>query len=215
MPGKNPTFREIKPIPQWSAKIAINVPYDEFIQTVLLAAAKLKHRYVGTLTRSKSGNVTSFTHTRFPRKKYGRPPTIKECQRAINYLAVQFSAKAKREVGKSGTSRIVLGLHKGQHATGARNKAPDYSITYVISKLGRGYGVSLAEVLSVRLEPNGKATRYSEPIVEIILPTTQKLLVYNLGDAMKQERFSAEDFISNGGWSYMVETRYCKEPDPA
>lgn len=213
---RSPAFREIEPIPQWSARIIVDVPYTDFIMTTLRAATQARHRYTGTLTRDlKTGNVTSFTRTRFPRNKYGPPPTIKECETGMLYLADIFRAEATREGHELGTSRITLGLYEGQHATGRRaeSRGPDHSVQDVAAHLGRNFAVSPAEVLSIRLAADGSASHYSEELAEIIFPTIHKQQVYNLGDQMKQERFSVEDFDEQGGRSYMVETRWCQEPD--
>ncbi|HET6746602.1 MAG TPA: hypothetical protein VFH06_00670 [Candidatus Saccharimonadales bacterium] len=221
---KPPTFREVEPIPQWSARLEFDMPYDEFIVTTLAAAAEAQHRYTGTLTRdSHTGNVTSFTRTRFPRNKYGLPPGIVECEAGVQYLAEKLGAVHLREAHQPGTSRIVLGLYEGQHATGARTDAdgPDHSVQEIVALLGEDAIVQQGEVFSARLDSkNGSVSHYSEDIAEIIFPTVEKQRVYLLGDAMKQERFSVEDFTGDnnmwlGGQSYMVETQYCKEPDPS
>jgi hypothetical protein len=213
---KPPTFREIEPIPQWSARFVVDISYDEFIAKTLRAASDTQHRYTGTLTRDPAtGDVTSFTRTRFPRNKYGPPPTIEECEAGMLYLANTFGAEATREVHQPGTSRIVLGLYEGQHATGSRAEpdGPDFSVQDVAAQLGAGFVVSQAEVLSVRLAADGVTSHYSEELAEIVFSTTEKWRVYDLGDAMQQERFSVEDFDEQGGLSYMVETRWCQEPD--
>jgi len=215
---KPPTFREIEPIPHWSARIVVDVPYDDFISTTLRAASEAQHRYTGTLTRdAATGNVTSFTRTRFPRNKYGPPPTVEECEAGMLYLGDLFGVEPSKEVHKPGTSRIVLGLYEGQHATGRRGEpeGPDYSVQGVAMRLGAGYSVSPSEVLSVRLATDGSASHYSEELAEIVFPTIDKQHVYDLGDEMKQERFSVEEFSEQGGLSYMVETRWCQEPDPS
>lgn len=211
------TFREIEPIPQWSSRMALDLPYSDFIRTALLTAAKIRHRYTGTLSRDAIGNVTSFTHTRFRRNKYGPPPEIGDCEAGMSRLAAELGSVAAREAYPSGTTRIVLGLYEGQHVTGARTEpdGPDYSVEEVASRLGDGFAVSPAEVFSVRLAPDGSASHYAEELAEVVFPTGEKQRVYLLGDAMKQERFSVEDFAEPQGWSYMVETRWCQEPDPA
>lgn len=195
----------------------VDCPYEDFIRIVLGAAANAQHRYTGTLTRDPvTGNVTSFTRTRFPRNKYGPPPTVKECEAGISYLAGLCRTEAVKESHSPGTSRVVLGLYEGQHASGWRDQpdGPDYSVQEVGLRLGIGFSVSSAEVLNVRLAPDGTTSHYSEQLAEIIFPTTGKQRVYDLADAMKQERFSVEDFHKQGGRSYMVETRWCREPDP-
>lgn len=211
------TFREVEPIPQWSSRMVLDVPYRDFIQTALLTAAEIRHRYTGTLTRDlATGNVTSFTHTRFRRNKYGPPPEIKDCEAGMNHLAVKLGTVAARESYPLGTTRIVLGLYEGQHATGARIEpdGPDYSVEEVAARLGEDFSVSSAEVCSVRLAPDSTTSHYSEEVAEVVFSTGEKHKAYLLGDAMRQERFSVEDF-GDPGWSYMVETRWCQESDPA
>lgn len=213
-----PTFREIEPIPQWSARIVVDIPYDDFIATTLRAASEAQHRYTGTLSRDPiTGNVTSFTRTRFPRKKYGQPPTIQECEAGMLYLGELFGVEPSKESHELGTSRIVLGLYEGQHATGSRGEleGPDYSVQDVAARLGTDFSVTPAEVFSVRLAADGSVSHYSEELAEIVFSTGDKQRVYELGDAMKQERFSVEDFNEQVGQSYMVETRWCQEPDPS
>jgi len=214
---QSPSFREIELIPQWSARIFLDAPYDDFIQTALQAATNSQHHYTGTITRDlATGNVTSFTRTRFPRNKYGPPPTVEECEAGMQYLASVFGVEVTKETHQPSTTRIVLGLYEGQHATGARQETdgPDYSVDEIASQLGMGFIVRPAEVFSVRLASDGSASHYSEESAEIVFPTAEKMRVYELGDAMKQERFSVEDFTDSRGWSYMVETRWCQEPDP-
>jgi hypothetical protein len=215
--NRQPSFREIEPIPQWSARIALDVPYDDFLSIVLATATETQHRYTGTLIRDPaSGNVLSFTHTRFRRNKYGEPPSIPACEQGMGDLASKFGTTYEREQLAPGTTRIVLGLYEGQHATGSRAEpdGPDYSIEDVVQALGSEFGVRPAEVFSTRLHPNGSATHYAEELAEVIFPTPLKQQVYLLGHEMKQERFSVEDFAELQGQSYMVETKWCRDPDP-
>jgi len=211
-----PTFREIEPIPQWSARITLDDPYDLFVDLALRAAADTQHRYTGTLTRDPAtGNVTSFTRTRFPRNKYGPPPTIEACEAGMLYLAGLLWSVATREELPPGTSRIVLGLYEGQHTIGRRHElqGTDYSLAHIATQLGADFTINPAEVFSVRLGNDGSASYYSEEAAEIVLTTVDKRQVYALGAAMKQERFSVEDFDEQSGRSYMVETQWCQEPD--
>jgi hypothetical protein len=213
-----PTFREIEPLPQWSARIPTNVPYDTFVEVVLQAAEATQHRYTGTLTRDpENNNVASFTRTRFPRNKYGPSPTDELCLAGVQYLASKFDVAIERDVQHSGISRIVLGLYEGQHDTGGRNEpdGPDHSVQEVAAWLGAGFSVRPAEVFSIRIGADGRASFYSEEVAEITFPTAQKQRVYDLGDSMKQERFSVEDFYDQGGRAYMVETQWCQDPDPS
>lgn len=132
-------------------------------------------------------------------------------------MADIFGTEATRETYQPGTSRIVLGLYEGQHAAGSRGEpdGPDYSVQDVAAQLGAGSIVNSAEVLSIRIAADGNTSYYSEELAEIVFPTTDKQRVYSLGDSMKQERFSVEDFDQQGRLSYMVETRWCQEPDPS
>lgn len=193
----------------------VDVPYDEFASVVLATARELRHRYTGFLTRDlATDRVTSFTRTRLPRNKYGPPLGIPECEAGIHYLAKKLGTTAAREVLSSGVTRIILGLYQGQHESGVRAESePDYSVDDVALRLGPKFDVLPVEVFSVRLGPSGEVSYYSEVSAAVLGPKSQKMLVYNLGDAMKQERFSDEDDIGVGGWSSMIETRWCKEPD--
>jgi hypothetical protein len=144
------------------------------------------------------------------------PPKIETCEKGMSHLGVELGSVAMREVNRPGTSRIVLGLYAGQHTTGARIEpgGPDYSVEEVSTYLGEGFSVSPAEIFVVRLALDGRASYYSEELAEIVFPTSEKGRVCRLGYAMKQERFSVEDF-GEPGRSYMVETPWCQEPDPA
>lgn len=212
-----PTFREVAPIAQWSARIGIDVPYDEFEQITLAAAADRGHRYKGVLTRDQqTQHVTSFTHTRFARNKYGPPPEIADCEMGMDYLAAQFGVVQEREILVPGISRAIVGLYEGQHASGARLEpdGADYSIEEVSRLLGPDYHVRPGEVFSVRLEPDGTPSYYAEEIADIRFLSRLKPSVYQLADRMRQERLSIEEFAGPDSMAYMVETRWCTDPDP-
>jgi hypothetical protein len=216
-PAQLRQFREINPIPQWSAGFPVDVPYEDFLRTTLTTAAKTGHRYKGILTlHPDTRNVTSFTHTRLPRNKYGQPPTIEACETGMHVLAERLGTTSRREALAPGMSRIVLGLYEGQHATGSRNEpqGPDYSIADVSQALGHNFDVRSGQVLSTRSDPNGDVSYYAEDVATIVFPTIQKTAAYLLGHTMRQERFSVEDFGEPQGISYMVETMWCQEPDP-
>jgi len=217
------TFREIRPIPQWSARIEMEVPYDRFLYGITTVAEAFGHRFTGTLTRDPVTNyVTSFTHTRFRRNKHGNPPDISECEKAMRFLAGGFerSGESEREYLAPGLSRIMLGLYEGQHESGARagSEGPDYSLEDVKEALGPSYLVSPAEVCIIALDAEGKASHYAEEraeeLAEVVFRTDLKERAYLVGHAMLQERFSVETFAGPQSVSYMVETAWCREPDP-
>jgi hypothetical protein len=114
----------------------------------------------------------------------------------------------------------MFGLYEGQHESGARAGAegPDYSLEDVRQALGRGYLVSPAEVCIIRLNENGEASHYAkeraEELAGVVFRSNLKERAYLVGHAMMQERFSVETFTEAQGLSYMVETEWCREPDP-
>lgn len=211
-------FRQIEPIPQWSRRIRLHVPYEHFAHVMYSTAEQTQHRYTGTFERNPgTDNVTSFTHTRFRRNKHGKHPEVEECEEAMRLLAERFGVIPERELVLSGTSRIMLGLYEGQHASGARIKpeGPDYSLEDIEQALGEGYRVRPAEVFSIRLDNEGKASHYGEELASVVFPSELYKKAYLVGHAMVQERFSVETFAEPHGLSYMVETEWCQDPDPA
>lgn len=197
-----PRFRETEPVGLWSARMDLKLPYIEFEQTVNRVAQTSGQRYTGFITRDDDGNVTSFTRTRYPRKKYG-VSSIVECQEGMVALAAELDTNPRPSLQQSGF-RVVLGLVEGYDDT-----APTHSIDEVREELP-GAKVTPAEVFAVRHTQDGTSV-YTEPVAIIEAPLDMVSEVYSLGDRLKQERFTIEDFES--GIAYVVETRFCTEPD--
>lgn len=70
---QGPRYREVEPVALWSARIALRLPYPEFEHIVSRIAQQEGQRYTGFITQDTDGTVTSFTRTRYPRKKTGLP----------------------------------------------------------------------------------------------------------------------------------------------
>ena len=199
--NQEPHFRETEPVALWSARIALQLPYTEFEQTVSRAAQKNGQRYTGFITKD-GGTVTSFTRTRYPRKKYG-VASIEECQEGMAALADEFGSTLQPEPQQGGF-RVVLGLQEGYD-----NQAPIHSVDEVQHELPTAK-ITPAEVFAVRHTEDGTSV-YTEPVAVIEAPIELIGDVYGIGDRFRQERFTIEDFEQ--GIAYVVETRFCTEPD--
>lgn len=200
--GPSPFYRETEPIALWSGLIRMNINPRAFEQTVCRAAAVNEQRYTGYITKDENGNVTSFTRTRYPRKKYG-VSSIDECMSGMVSLASNLGTELLPDPRRNGF-RVVFGLVEGYETD-----APIHSIEEVQSALS-DCAVSPAEVFVV-WPSDDKTPIYREPVAIIDGHLESIKKVYDLADKMKQERITIEDF--EHGVAYVVETRHCTEPD--
>lgn len=197
-----PYFKETEAVELWSARLDLQLSYAEFEQTVIETAQKSGQRYTGFITKDEQGNVTSFTRTRYPRRKYG-VATLTECHDGMVVLAAELGSILQPDPHQSGF-RIVLGLLEGYDG-----KAPTHSADEVRQALP-GAKVTPAEVFAVRHTEEGTSV-YTEPVAIVAGPNDLLGDVYLLADSLRQERFTIEDF--DRGIAYVVETRFCTEPD--
>jgi hypothetical protein len=100
--------------------------------------------------------------------------------------------------------RVVLGPLEGYDEQG-----PVHDVAEVQQALP-GARVVLAEVFATR-HTESVCSVYTEPVAVVEAPSDLIGDVYKLGDILKQERFTIEDFMQ--GVAYVVETRFCTEPD--
>ncbi len=199
---QSPGFRETEPIKLWSACIGLFLPYKNFETTVSSIARTNSQRYTGFITKDSEGNVTSFTRTRYPRRKYG-VASIEECEAGMRALAATFNTATEPDPQTSGF-RVVLGLKEGYD-----DEAPIHTLEEIKREL-IGLNATPAEVFAVRWSDEGVSV-YTEPVA--IVEGTLNLVdrVYAAADTFKQERFTVENF--DQGLAYVVETRFCTEPD--
>lgn len=195
------SFRETEPISLWSARLGLKLPYADFERTIRRVAAYNNQRYTGFIAKDIDGDVTSFTGTRYPRKKYG-VATIDECRAGMLELANSFGSELQRDQATG--FRVVMGLIEGYD-----NEAAIHTVEEVQRDL-LSARVSSAEVFAIRLQ-GGAVSVYTEPVAVIEGPLNLIKDVYLLGDRLRQERFTIEDFDDQV--SYVVETRFCTEPD--
>ncbi len=198
-----PSFKESDPIELWSTELVGTLAYSEFERIVLATAAANHQRYTGYLEMDEDLNVSSFIRTRYPRKKYG-VASIAECEEGVMDLAnnLSFGLYPDRQIAGF---RVVMGLLEGYDT-----QSPLHTIDEVSTILGKAILAKQATVFAVRHDANDVSV-YTEPVA--VLQGATRLLpdVYQLADSFKQERFAVEDF--NSGTAYMVETRFCTEPD--
>jgi hypothetical protein len=197
-----PTFRQTKAIALWSAHLTLEVPYADFKKTTVQAAQSNGQGYSGFITEDNRGHVTSFTRTRYPRIKYGIV-SIQECEEGMQVLASDFGSTLELDK-QHDDIRVVMGLKEGYD-----ERAPTHDVDEVCLELSAAE-VFPAEVFAVR-HTNVGTSVYTEPVAVIKAPAECMPDVYMLGDRLKQERFTIEDF--GRGISYAVETRFCTEPD--
>lgn len=196
-------FRETEPVELWSATMPLPpTPFEVFQSRVLRLAGLNRERYTGFVHLDMDGFVTDFTRTRYPRRKYG-VPTVNACVMGMWALADEFDSTVAREEQHGGL-RVVMGLKEGYAAD-----APVHSVADVMYRMPEAQ-VEAASVFAVRLTDGG-ASAYSEPVAVVRTGVNARFDLYRLGDDLKQERFSIEDFDAHQ--AYMVETRYCTEPD--
>ncbi|MFZ3009465.1 MAG: hypothetical protein WA030_00375 [Candidatus Microsaccharimonas sp.] len=197
-----PRFTESEPVGLWSGFMPLHIPFDEFETAVSEAAATDGQRYTGFITRSENDIVTSFTRTRYPRRKYGVAPVI-SCQVGTNELATSLGSRLLPDAQDSGI-RVVMGLIEGY-----AEENPSHSIDEVRAALPDALIIP-AEVFALRTSATSTDV-YSEPVAVISAARDQIQSIYALAERFKQERFAVENFDT--GLSYMVETIHCSEPD--
>lgn len=196
-----PYFREMEPITLWSSRLALQVPYSEFKDTLIRVAQNTKQRYTGFITKNEEGGVTSFTRARYPRRKYG-VSSIAECETGMKALTTKFGAIIQPDPTQG--IRVVLGLLEGYDTNAA---------THTIEEARQalpGVQILPAEVLAIRLTDE-RPSIYTEPVAVIDASTDDLDAIYKLGDSFRQERFTVENFENKS--AYVVETRFCTEPD--
>ncbi|HEX9153831.1 MAG TPA: hypothetical protein VF809_03355 [Candidatus Saccharimonadales bacterium] len=86
--------------PAWSARLTFpegGMPDDQFRRTINATAEAFGHRYTGFVTRDPdTSNITSFTRTIYPRKKY--PVTNPEdCAEGMARLAESFGVSVEAD----------------------------------------------------------------------------------------------------------------------
>lgn len=86
------------------------------------------------------------------------------------------------------------------------NMGQDHTLEEVKSELGGDFSLALTEICTV-----GPWGKYVEPAIIIEGNKSQKNKVYSLAEKFCQARIAVEDLQS--GLSYMVETKYCDDPD--
>lgn len=200
--AESPTFREMEPIELWSAKLTFTMPYADFEQKVSTIAQRVGQGFTGFISTDDDGNVTSFTSTRYPRKKYGIA-SLEDCQLKTSALSEELGATLQVEEHND-SIRVVLGLLEGYDS-----EAPTHDVDEIHQELSEAR-VTPAQVFAVRLNEDGTSV-YTEPVAVIETSAHSLNNIYQLADRFKQERFTVEDF--NNQTAHVVETRYCSEPD--
>lgn len=206
-----------EPSAAWSASIAFpegGIPRSQFEETMVAAAEELDHRYTGFITLDPStGNVTSFTRTIYPRRKYPVTPP-EECAEGLSQLATAFGTVVVPDVHQSDSFRAVLGLQIGQQDT--YNTPPAYAVDDVQAHLldrTQGSSATLAEVFTVRFSESGTTT-YTEPVAVVTGPIADMRDVCLLGVDLGQERFTLERYDDgHAPVVQMIETVHCQEPE--
>ena len=197
-----PRFTESEPVGLWSGFMPLHVPFDEFEAAVRDAAATDGQRYTGFITRGENNIVTSFTRTRYPRRKYGIAPVI-SCQVGTNELASSLGSRLLPDAQDTGI-RVVMGLVEGY-----AEENPTHSVDEVRAALPSAMVIP-AEVFALRTGATSTDV-YSEPVAVISATRDQVQSIYALAERFKQERFAVENFDTR--LAYMVETIHCTEPD--
>lgn len=200
-PGNKPNFKDFEPIKLWSAQITTNVSYSEFERVTKKLSKSSGISITGFLTKDNNGKVTSFTGTRYPRIKYGVTP-IEDCESIMNTLASELSGEIT--IQKKTGCRVVMGLMEGYDDQATKHDAKE------VANLLPYADITSAQVFAVRNTDEGISV-YTEPVAIIEANGEYLEDVYLIGDKLKQERFTVENFDS--GLANIVETRYCTEPD--
>lgn len=203
--------------PAWSATLTFpedGIDYEEFRQKVNRTAQTEQHRYTGLITLGPVANqVTSFTRTLYPRKKYP-VPQVDECAIGIAKLGEVFGVIAEPDSMPENTYRAPLGLYVGQQDTYERT--PDHAIGNIRNMLaakGLGSIVTAANVFTVRFGESGIAN-YTEPVVVAMGPLTEINDICDLAVELGQERFTLEHFpLGSPPTVQMIETIHCREPE--
>lgn len=196
-------FRETEPVDIWSARLKLHIPYSEFEQAVRSVASRNGQRYTGFVTKDDGGHVTSFTRTRYPRRMYG-VASIHECQKGMTELGRELNSEVEADPIAEGF-RVVLGLIEGYDPS-----SPVHSVDEILNELPLATRVTPAEVFATR-NTGDSVSVYTEPVAVIEAPIDLIEDIYRVGDMFRQERFTIEDF--ERGVAYVVETRFCTEPD--
>ena len=198
-------------IPAWSGRLELPpTPYQAFVDQVIAAADTTKHRYTGLVELDNDGNVTRYTGTTYPRKKYAMP-SIAERQAGIEYLAEQYGVSPSHDTQPDGTLRAVIGLYAGQQDH--YDTPPDFNPKEVEQALPPESTVTPAQVLTIRFDDKGKISTYTEPVAVVTALVESTAVVCELGVALQQERFTLETFSDERHDVVMVETIHCKEPE--
>jgi hypothetical protein len=101
--------------------------------------------------------------------------------------------------------RVVLGLVEGYDT-----KAPTHHSIDEVQQVLQRASITPAGVFAVRYTEAGTSV-YTEPAAIIKAPIDLIRDVYDIADRFRQERFTIENFEE--GIAYVVETRFCTEPD--
>lgn len=203
--------------PAWSATLTFpenRIAYEKFRQNVNCTAQTERHRYTGLITLDPATNqVTSFTRTLYPRKKYP-VPQVDECAIGMTKLGEAFGVLVEPDNMPTNTYRAPLGLYVGQQDTYER--APDHTIDSVQDMLatkGLGSIVTAANVFTVRFGESG-VENYTEPVAVTTGPLAEIDDICDLAVELGQERFTLERFpLGSPPTVQMIETIHCQEPE--
>jgi hypothetical protein len=199
------------------------IPFDTFKRVVIKTADRLQHRYTGFLTYSTTGNVVSFTHTVYPRKKYANNSNrleVMDMHKGIDgmtTLAQAFDgskniARLALDNLQPGHYRSLFGLYIGQQDS--YDGPPDHNIASIQARTNSSdmsSAVAPVEIFTVRF--GSPTTTYSEPAARILGPVEDLSKVCMLGVALEQERFTIERAYASHTTVQMAETAHCKEPE--
>jgi hypothetical protein len=195
----------------WSKKLRMfGVDRFSFTDAVRSAAKQRQERYTGfiELNDDPEGmtSVRSFTRTRYPRKKYGIP-TIQECEAGMTFLADTIGGILPPSLvtdEQTQEFRVVLGLLEGYDRSASLHNVSEVAGSLPYEQ------VDPAEVFAVRITSDSLSI-YTEPAAIVRGSLSRLGAVHELAEAFHQERYTVEDF--SNGFTYMVETCHCTEPD--
>jgi hypothetical protein len=200
---ESPEFRELQPIDHWSASLSLNaLTDDDFDKHMKDAVIETGQNFLGFLITEEH----LYIRTRYPRKKYG-VPSVEECRTGTAVLARKLGVEAREQIITGEPRfRVIIGLAEGYDK---KNKI--HSFEEVVNELGQGFKVRRGEVYSAGFLGNDKYGVYREPAVIIEGDKPEIRRVYTLAEKFYQERFTVEDLETSK--SYIVETKFCKNPD--
>jgi hypothetical protein len=201
-----PVFRQLPPEKWWSGSLDISKIERKFFEKKIKELSlQLSFTFSGYITGTKDNK--KYTFTRYPRKSFGPLATISTYENVLQKFSEILKTDFSIEVLSSEERfRVLMGLIEGYKTAKNISFEKNYKFHEISRTLGSDYILEVAEIYSV-----GPWGTYAEPAIVIEGEKSTLEEIYLLTEKFHQARICVMDLKK--GISWMVETKFCQNPD--